>query len=89
MSTNKEVVAMLLATYNTFSFANSLGVSIKTCACYFSSSDRASKTMKNIFYFILKSSNVCNFLPSFPHYPDSKGKIEKECHRLTCINLHM
>ena len=50
----------------------------------FSSSDRPSKTMKNVFYFILKALfvlEIFNFLsffpsPSFPHSPDSKGQMK-------------
>ena len=50
----------------------------------FSSNDRPSKTMKNVFYFIQKFfsfprySNFCNFFPSSPHFPDSKGQKEVE-----------
>ena len=51
---------------------------------YFSLSDRPSKTMKNVFYFILKALFVLEifkflyFFPSFPHCPDSKGQMEVE-----------
>ena len=41
------------------------------------------KTIKNVFLFHLKNSsrsrdiqNFCNFFPSFPHLPNSKGQIE-------------
>ena len=50
----------------------------------FSSSETSSKTMKNVFYFILKALFVPEifeflyFFPSFPHCPDSKGKMEVE-----------
>ena len=34
--------------------------------------------LKNVFYFIKKALFVCNFFPSFPHFPDSKGQMEVE-----------
>ena len=52
--------------------------------CIFSPNDNLSKTMKNVFYFILKAPfllkifNYCNFFPSFPRFPDSKGQMELE-----------
>ena len=47
----------------------------------FSSSDRPSKTMKNVFHFILKALLVLEifiFFASFPHCPDPKGQMEVE-----------
>ena len=41
--------------------------------------------MKDVLLFYLKSSFpyrdiqiFCNFFPSFPHFPDSKGQMEVE-----------
>ena len=43
----------------------------------FSPNDSLSKTIKNVFYFIEKALFVLDlFFPSFPHFPDSPGKIE-------------
>ena len=44
----------------------------------FSSNHRPSETMKKCFFFHLKITNLCNFFPSFPHFPDSKGQMEVE-----------
>ena len=38
---------------------------------------------------LLKYWKFLNFLPSFPHFPDSKGQMKVEnlwCHELACIN---
>ena len=46
---------------------------------------------KKLFSFS-RYSSLCNFFPSFPHFPDSKGKSKWNnlwCHKLTCINLQM
>ena len=50
---------------------------------FFYLSDSPSKTMKNVISSkklssFWRYSNFCNFLPSFPHYPDSKGQMEVE-----------
>ena len=50
----------------------------------FSSNDSTSKTMKNVFisskklFSFSRCSNFCDFFPSFPHFPDSKGQMEVE-----------
>ena len=63
----------------------------KACVRYFfsnfmfSSNDRPSKTMKNVFLFHWKSSFRSRdikifviFFPSFQHFPDSKGQMKVE-----------
>ena len=50
---------------------------------FFYQSDSPSKTVKNVIsskklFSFWRYSNFCNFLPSFPHYPDSKGQMEVE-----------
>ena len=50
--------------------------------------------MKNVFYFIKKLfsfsrySSFCNFVPSFPHFPDSKGQMEVEYIMMSSVDLH-
>ena len=50
----------------------------------FPPNDSPLKTIKNVFYFIEKAIfvsrylNFCDFFPSFPHFPDSKGQMEVE-----------
>ena len=50
----------------------------------FSPNDSPSGTMKNVFisskklFLFSRYSNFCNFFPSFPHVPDSKGQMEVE-----------
>ena len=49
---------------------------------YFSIIVVPSKTKKIISskkqFSFSRYSNFCNFLPSFPHFPDSKGQMEVE-----------
>ena len=51
--------------------------------------------MKNVFLFYLKRlfslskySIFCNFFPSFPNFPDSKGQMEVEYFMMPRIGLH-
>ena len=44
----------------------------------FSPNNSPSKTTKSVFYFISKAlfSRYSNFFSSFPHFPDTKGRME-------------
>ena len=50
----------------------------------FPPNDSPLKTVKNVFFsskklfLFLRYSDFWDFLPSFPHFPDSKGQIEVE-----------
>ena len=50
----------------------------------FSPNDSPLKTMKNVFisskkhFSFLRYSKFCDFFPSFPHFPNSKGQLEVE-----------
>ena len=50
----------------------------------FSPNDSPLKTVKNVFisskkvFSFSRYSKFCDFLPSFPHFPDSKRQIEVE-----------
>ena len=60
----------------------------------FSSNDSLSKTMKMFFisskklFSFSRYSSLCNFFPSFPHFPDSKRQKEVEKFILSPIGLH-
>ena len=40
------------------------------------------------FFSFSRYSNCCNFSPSFPHFPDSKGQMEVELFMMSWIGLH-
>ena len=40
------------------------------------------------FFLFSRYSKFCNFLPSFPHFPDTKGRMEVEQFVMSWIGLH-
>ena len=79
-SSKKLTITEILDVFNTLNLVSTIFHQIFS----FSTNDSPSKTEKMFFisskklFSFSRYPNICNFSPSFPHFPDSKRQMEVE-----------